>query len=483
MKIYEAEERDTLLMNLVNIWEDSVRATHHFLSDTEIEHIKAYVPEAIKGVEHLIIAEHESGTPIAFMGTENDRLEMLFLAPEERGKGIGRKLIEYGIEKYEIREVTVNEQNPQAVGFYEYMGFVTYKRTDCDEEGNPYPLLYMKLSDLYHSNKKQRINFAVIGTNVITDTFLEAADKVPEFHLKGVYSRTMEKAEAYARKHGADMTFDNLSDLAASKEIDAVYIASPNSLHASQTIQMLNGGKHVLCEKSIASNQYEFEQMEKAALKNRKVLLEAMRSVYSPGFAAIRKNLSKLGTIRRASFQYCQYSRRYDNFKKGIIENAFNPEFSNGALMDIGVYCVHPMAALFGMPEKIISNSLKLENGVEAQGTILVQYDGMQGECIYSKIANSKVPSQIQGEEATMVIRDIPNPQNVDIYYRDGSVEHLDIPESSNNMHYEVREFIRLIETAEVEHPYLEYSRMEMQIMDEVRRQQGIVFPADEKIK
>ena len=483
MKLSEIEERDTLIPVLMNIWESSVKATHHFLSDAEIAHIKAYVLQAIKGVKHLITAENESGTPIAFMGTENTRLEMLFLSPEERGKGIGKKLIQYGIKHYGIREVTVNEQNPQAVGFYEHLGFTTYKRTDCDEEGNPYPLLYMKCSDLYHSNKNQKINFAVIGTNVITDTFLKAADKVPEFQLKGVYSRTMEKAEAYARKHGADLPFDDLADLAASKEIDAVYVASPNSLHASQTIQMLNGGKHVLCEKSIASNQYEFEQMEKAVLKNGKVLLEAMRSVYSPGFAAIRENLPKLGTIRRASFQYCQYSSRYDNFKKGIIENAFNPELSNGALMDIGVYCVHPMAALFGMPEKIVSNSLKLENGVEAQGTILVQYDGMQGECIYSKIADSKIPSQIQGEEATMVIREIPNPQNIEIYYRDGKVEHLEIPESPNNMHYEIQEFVRLIENEEIEHPYLEYSRMEMQIMDEVRRQQEIVFPADEKIK
>lgn len=483
MKIYEIEERDALLPALMNIWEASVKATHHFLSEAEIEHIKAYVPQAIKGVEHLIIAEHESGIPVAFMGMENDRLEMLFLSPEERGKGIGKKLIRYGIENYGIQEVTVNEQNPQAVGFYEYMGFVAYKRTEYDEEGDPYPLLYMKLSDASDLRKKRKINFAVIGTNVITDTFLEAADKVPEFQLKGVYSRTMEKAEAFARKHGADLTFDNLSDLAESKEIDAVYVSSPNSLHALQTIQMLNGGKHVLCEKSIASNQYEFEQMEKAALKNRKVLLEAMRSVYSPGFVAIRENLPKLGTIRRVSFQYCQYSSRYDNFKNGIIENAFNPKFSNGALMDIGVYCVHPMTALFGMPEKIMSNSLKLENGVEAQGTILLQYGGMQGECIYSKIANSRIPSQIQGEDATMIIREIPNPQVVEIYYRDGRMERLEIPESPNNMHYEVQEFIRLIENEEIEHPYLEYSRMEMQLMDEVRRQQGIVFPADEERK
>lgn len=76
--------------------------------------------------------------------------------------------------------------------------------------------------------------------------------------------------------------------------------------------------------------------MRKAALENQAVLLEAMRSVYSPGFQAVRENLHKLGKIRRVSFQYCQYSRRYDNFKKGIIENAFNPALSNGALMDIG---------------------------------------------------------------------------------------------------------------------------------------------------
>ena len=93
-------------------------------------------------MEQLIVAETEQ--PIAFMGVQNGRLEMLFLAPEERGKGIGKRLLKYGIENYGIIELTVNEQNPQVVGFYEHMGFETYKRTELDEEGDPYPLLYMK---------------------------------------------------------------------------------------------------------------------------------------------------------------------------------------------------------------------------------------------------------------------------------------------------------------------------------------------------
>ena len=146
MKLYEVKERTaSLCERLLVIWEDSVRATHLFLSDAEVKQIREYVPQALQGVEHLIVAENEAGEPIAFMGTENSRLEMLFLSAGERGKGLGKQLLQYGIHNYGMREVTVNEQNPQAVRFYEHLGFETYKRTECDEEGNPYPLLYMKL--------------------------------------------------------------------------------------------------------------------------------------------------------------------------------------------------------------------------------------------------------------------------------------------------------------------------------------------------
>ena len=143
MKLYEVQDRSPSLLDvLLEIWEQSVRATHLFLSDAEVNAIRAYVPQALKSVEHLIAAETEK--PIAFMGVQNGRLEMLFLAPEERGKGIGKQMLQYGIENYGIAELTVNEQNPQVVGFYAHMGFEAYKRTEFDEEGHPYPLLYMK---------------------------------------------------------------------------------------------------------------------------------------------------------------------------------------------------------------------------------------------------------------------------------------------------------------------------------------------------
>lgn len=145
MKIYAVEERtNALLDQLTHVWEQSVKATHLFLSAAEIAEIKNYLPKALLEIPGLIIAENEDGFPVGFMGIENRKLEMLFISPAERGKGIGKRLIQYAIEMFSINEVTVNEQNPQAIGFYEHMGFVGYKRTDLDEQGRAYPLLYMK---------------------------------------------------------------------------------------------------------------------------------------------------------------------------------------------------------------------------------------------------------------------------------------------------------------------------------------------------
>ena len=145
MKLYEVSQREPqLICQFTAIWEDSVRATHLFLSEAEIQEIKAHVPHALTGVSHLLVAEKMPGQPVAFMGIEGPRLEMLFLFPAERGAGLGRQLLEFGIRHYHLQELTVIEQNPHAVGFYQHMGFETYRRTDCDEQGGPYPLLYMK---------------------------------------------------------------------------------------------------------------------------------------------------------------------------------------------------------------------------------------------------------------------------------------------------------------------------------------------------
>lgn len=147
MKIREVEVREPLLEQLLEVWESSVRATHLFLSEKEIQQIKEYVPQALQEIPHLLVLENDQQIPLGFMGIAGNHLEMLFVAKEERGKGYGKELLAYGIAHHGVRQLAVNEQNPSAQGFYEAMGFNVYKRTELDEQGNPYPLLYMKLAD------------------------------------------------------------------------------------------------------------------------------------------------------------------------------------------------------------------------------------------------------------------------------------------------------------------------------------------------
>ena len=143
--LFEVTERtDALIAELTALWEASVKATHSFLTPEGIADIKGFVPQAFRAVAHFVVAE-SGGRVLGFAGVEGTRLEMLFLFPEKRGEGLGRKLLTFAVKTFGVNELTVNEDNPQAVGFYGHMGFKTYKRTDTDEDGRPYPLLYMRL--------------------------------------------------------------------------------------------------------------------------------------------------------------------------------------------------------------------------------------------------------------------------------------------------------------------------------------------------
>lgn len=327
----------------------------------------------------------------------------------------------------------------------------------------------------------KKIRFATIGTNFITERFIKVSKNVKGLISGAVYSRSKEKARNLADSFNVEKIYTDLNELANAQDIDAVYIASPNSLHYEQAILMLSHKKHVLCEKTIASNSAELAKMIETAQNNNVVLLEGVRNVFDEGFCAIQKNLNKLGKIKQVSLTYCQYSSRYDKFKEGIIENAFNPKLSNGALTDIGVYCIHALVKLFGEPKKIHADSIFLGNGVDGSGSILAEYDGMLANLVYSKISNSDLPSTIQGENGTMVIKEIVNPCEVEIVYNNDENETIFSKEPLINLIYEIEEWVRLIENKEVNNLHNKYSVLTLKVMDEARRQAGIVFPADKK--
>lgn len=325
------------------------------------------------------------------------------------------------------------------------------------------------------------IRFGVIGTNWITEAFLQAASEIEDFKLTAVYSRTEDRAKEFAEKHGGTLSFTSVEEMGKSSEIDAVYIASPNSFHANHAIILMNHGKHVLCEKPIASNTSELQEMISVAKKNNVLLMEALKSGFLPSYRSIRENLYKIGKVRRYFASYCQYSSRYDAYKNGTVLNAFNPAFSNGSLMDIGIYCVYPMIQLFGRPQKVKASGLMLESGVDGEGSILAHYEDLEGTVIYSKITNSYIPSEIQGEDGSILIDKISSPEKVEIHYRDGRVEDISQPLEHDSMYYEAKEFIELLksETYESSINSYENSLAVMEVLDEARKQMGLVFPAD----
>lgn len=325
------------------------------------------------------------------------------------------------------------------------------------------------------------VRFGIIGTNWITERFIQAAQETDQFSLTAIYSRTEEKGAEFAAKYNHPTVFTGLTQMLQSDLIDAVYIASPNSFHAEQAILCMKHGKHVLCEKPMASNSRELREMIAVARENNVLLMEALKSTLMPNFTIIQENLFKIGQVRRYFASYCQYSSRYDAYKEGTVLNAFNPEFSNGSLMDLGIYCLYPMVALFGKPHTVKAVGIMLGSGVDGEGSINMLYPEMDAVVLHSKITDSYVPAEIQGELGTMVIDKINQPYDVKIHYRDGNIEDLTRPQMHEPMYYEIREFIQLIQQGARDSLVnsLECSLAVAEVMEEARKQIGLVYKAD----
>lgn len=339
----------------------------------------------------------------------------------------------------------------------------------------------------------RKIRFGIIGTSKITDWVLAGAALDSRFEAVAVCSRTEERALEFAAKHNISLTFTSIEEMARCTQVDAVYIATPNYKHAEQAIICMNSGKHVLCEKPMASNAREAKEMIEASRKNNVALMEAMISTQNPNFPIVKDCVdNRLGTIRRYFASYCQYSSRYDKFKEGVVLNAFNPALSNGAVMDIGIYTIYPMIALFGKPETISATGILLSTGVDGQGAVNFGYKGMNATVLYSKIANSYLPSEIEGEDGNIIMDHIHTIRSVDYVQRPvaasgrgPSSQHREIGVTLDKdpYYYEIREFINLVEEGKTESTFNSHqnSLSTLEVIDEIRRQIGVVFQSDMK--
>lgn len=325
------------------------------------------------------------------------------------------------------------------------------------------------------------IRLAVVGTNWITRQFVDAAHESGKIKLTAVYSRTLEQAQAFSHEYPVEHLFVSLEQMAQSADIDAVYIASPNALHAEQAQLFMRHKKHVICEKPLASNLAEVEQLIACAQENQVILFEAFKTASLPNFTILRQALADVGKLRKALFNYCQYSSRYQRYLDGENPNTFNPARSNGSIMDIGYYSLASAVALWGEPQRVTAQATLLESGVDAHGAVVMSYGDFDVTILHSKVSDSLIPSEIQGEDGSLVIDQLSHCQRITLTPRGGKARELSQPQHINTMLYEAEHFAALVANHEVNHAGLTSSRITARLLTEIRRQTGVVFPADSR--
>lgn len=321
------------------------------------------------------------------------------------------------------------------------------------------------------------INFAVIGSHWISEKFVDATRIKNQLSLCAVYSRTLSSAQIFADKFAVTSCYDNLATLAQDDNVQAVYIASPNSLHFVQAMQMLNAGKHVICEKPLASNATQVELLFDTAIKNGVILFEAYMSAHLPNFKVVEQNLANIGRLRKANLSYCQYSSRYPAYLAGENPNTFNPQFCNGSIMDIGYYCVAFSVALFGKPNAIQAQAVLLDSGVDGCGTAILDYGDFCVTIDHSKISDSQLPSEIQGEQGSLVIEHIAQCKKVGLYQQ--QLGDLSTTQVDNCMFYETQFFAQQIQAKKIDAQAMQRSKITAAVITEIRALTGVVFPAD----
>ncbi|MBM6675229.1 Gfo/Idh/MocA family oxidoreductase [Olsenella uli] len=348
------------------------------------------------------------------------------------------------------------------------------------------------------------VRFATIGSSGICERFLEALAEAEGVEYVAAYSRDAGRARAFGEKYGARLFFDDLDALAACDEVDAVYVSSPNGPHAAQALAMIAGGKHVLVEKSLASNEREAREVFDAARERGVVAMEAMRNLHVPTFAAIERVVSsELGTVRLATLRFSKVTSRMARLRAGERLNVFDPALAGGALMDIGVYCVEPAVALFGRPDTVRALAVTAPvpgcaegdpcDTVDLAGEAILGYGDKLVSLSYGKMTDDLLPSQVEGEEGTLLWDQTSCPVNPRVHvhedkgliFRMEGMTTLPVPVEvpDNDMVCEIDDFVAAV--AGDEAALLARDRFErvtvdsLAVMDEIRRQVGVRFPAD----
>ncbi|HAA7194279.1 TPA_asm: gfo/Idh/MocA family oxidoreductase [Listeria monocytogenes] len=326
------------------------------------------------------------------------------------------------------------------------------------------------------------MKLGIMGTNWITDSFIEGAINSGEWNLTAVYSRTEEKARAFGEKYGELTYFTDIEEMGKSDALDAVYIASPNALHYQHAVSLLKNKKHVIVEKPIFSTVAELEHAHQIARENNVFLFEAARHIQEPNFKRLQENIEKVGTIHGATLAYMKYSSRYDQVLNGEEPNIFSLKFSGGSIVDLGVYPLYSAITLFGEPVKATYFAAKLPTGVDGLGPIILEYPTFNITIIQGKNSQSFLPSEIYGQKGTLIVDPLTGIEKI-TFYDNATKEETELagPVVANDMQFEAAEFARIIEQSDRDtYEYLaDLSLKVLRVSNELRHQNDIWFDAE----
>lgn len=324
----------------------------------------------------------------------------------------------------------------------------------------------------------KNISIAVVGTNFVTDTFMKAISLVSGFHVTAVCATREESLTKFIKKYQVDHAILDYRKLAEIDSLDAVYLAVPNHLHHEMALYFLNKKIGVFCEKPLAVNPRQVKEMIDASIQNHTLLQDGIIPLYTENYLKLKESLASIGRLRRAVFVMGRYSSRYDAYLRGENPTTFRREYCNGSLVDMGVYCVAVAVGLFGRPVGIHANAYKLTTGVDGMGSTLLIYGDFEIVIMHSKITNSAMISEIQGEQGNLTIDAISQMENVFMQVRNGDRVQVGTT-IDNSFKYELLDFRdnllnKRVESHLVSHQ-LSYEISE--VLYEVRKRSGISYP------
>ncbi|WP_051189192.1 Gfo/Idh/MocA family protein [Halalkalibacillus halophilus] len=315
------------------------------------------------------------------------------------------------------------------------------------------------------------LRIGTVGTSPITGKLIEASKEVDDVEVVAVCSRTEKSAHAFAKKFYVERAFTDLNQMATDSEVDAVYVATPNTMHFEHVMSCLAAGKHVLCEKPLFMTGEELEQAYQEADRQGVVLLEAMRHIHAPNFKNLMESVSKVGNISSVYLHRIRYSSKYDRYLAGEINSVFSKELGGGATRDLGVYPLATCAALFGEPNSVQFTPTRLENGVDGAATIVLKYNRFHCTVMCSKISTSYNKSEIHGDQGTLMMDNVAPITSLSFTSTSGESIDVGVEDLLPNMSYELITFRDLVNRSDLRSDSYNYYRSVSRILVKILEQ------------